>query len=560
MPLSAFSCVRELNSLKREFDDDALGRKLELLKHLERRRLKTATAVVQFHDILCFMRAWPNGSEILKITERILEGFAKRNDLRRFQIQLEGSGIAGTDISYRFFHPTAEWLAERWGDRLQIDWPKFENAASLENFLSIFGSYAETPALDEYDFGARVWIDRMKNPGETDAVFLIRSFRALHADSFLREKLYEDLDPPLRLLSGADTPSCSTEKFPVKRIIWQKEPIQNQRLDLKATLRSSSFKWHILGTRQARRAIDLTRGTMVTRLRDLDAFAYADPNDVRIANCGGGVQVVMMGVLPERRLLLESLYGYLLLKNGVPIGYGTGVGLFSSCEVAFNLFPAFRGSETALLYTLVLAVFRQLFDADTFMVDTYQLGHDNEEALHSGAWWFYANLGFMPRDPAALRLARSEMSRRKKRAGYRSSISALKSLSQYPVFLELMRKRHDVLGTLNLPAVGLAVTDLMARRFGSDRKGGARLCAVEVAHLLKAGSLKNVTAAERDAWEWWSPLVLVLGSVHRWPRKDQRALVEVIRAKGGRHESDFVPLFDGHQRLRKAVQRLAENG
>ena len=214
----------------------------------------------------------------------------------------------------------------------------------------------------------------------------------------------------------------------------------------------------------------------------------------------------------------------------------------------------------SLIYSLVLAIFRRLFDADTFMVDPYQLGQDNEEALHSGAWWFYANLGFMPLEPAALRLARTEMSRRRKRAGYRSSISALERLSQYPVFLELRRKRRGVLGTLNLAAVGLAVTDLMARRFGSDRKGGTRQCAMEVAHLLKAGSLNNTTADEREAWERWSPLVLALGSVHRWPRKDQRALVEVIRAKGGHHESDFVPLFDGHQRLRKGIQRMAESG
>ena len=400
----------------------------------------------------------------------------------------------------------------------------------------------------------------MKNPGETDAVFLIRSFKALHADSFLQEKLYEDLDPPLRLLPGADTPSRSTEKFPTKRITWQKEPIQNQRPDLKAAIRSSSFKMNKLGTGQARRAVELARGTMVARLRDLDAFAYANPNDVRIADCGEGVQVLLTGVLPKRRLLLESLYGFLLLKNGIPIGYGTGAGLFSSCEVAFNLFPAFRGGETALIYSLVLAIFRRLFDADTFMVDPYQLGQDNEEALHSGAWWFYANLGFMPLEPAALRLARTEMSRRRKRAGYRSSISALERLSQYPVFLELRRKRRGVLGTLNLAAVGLAVTDLMARRFGSDRKGGTRQCAMEVAHLLKAGSLNNTTADEREAWERWSPLVLALGSVHSWPRKDQRALVEVIRAKGGHHESNFVPLFDGHQRLRKGIQRMAESG
>jgi hypothetical protein len=100
----------------------------------------------------------------------------------------------------------------------------------------------------------------------------------------------------------------------------------------------------------------------------------------------------------------------------------------------------------------------------------------------------------------------------------------------------------------------------MASRFGSDRKSGSWECAEEVAHLLKAGPLKKMTPAGRESWERWGPLVLALGSVHRWPRKDQRALIEVIRAKGGRTESDFVPLFDGHQRLRKAVLRLAEKG
>ncbi len=45
MPSSALTYLSELNSLKREFDNDALGRKIELLRHLERRRLKTADEV-----------------------------------------------------------------------------------------------------------------------------------------------------------------------------------------------------------------------------------------------------------------------------------------------------------------------------------------------------------------------------------------------------------------------------------------------------------------------------------------------------------------------------------
>ena len=46
--------------------------------------------------------------------------------------------------------------------------------------------------------------------------------------------------------------------------------------------------------------------------------------------------------------------------------------------------------------------------------------------------------------------------------------------------------------------------------------------------------------------------------VERWSASNKRALVRVVRAKGGRRESDFVRLFDRHRRLRAAVLRLAE--
>ena len=43
----------------------------------------------------------------------------------------------------------------------------------------------------------------------------------------------------------------------------------------------------------------------------------------------------------------------------------------------------------------------------------------------------------------------------------------------------------------------------------------------------------------------------------RWSAGEKRALAEVVRAKGGRRESDFVLRFDRHRRLREALRRLA---
>jgi hypothetical protein len=51
--------------------------------------------------------------------------------------------------------------------------------------------------------------------------------------------------------------------------------------------------------------------------------------------------------------------------------------------------------------------------------------------------------------------------------------------------------------------------------------------------------------------------VAILPGLDGWSRAEKRALVDVVLAKGGRRESDYVALFDAHRKLRAAVRRLA---
>ncbi len=304
--------------------------------------------------------------------------------------------------------------------------------------------------------------------------------------------------------------------------------------------------------------VDLARTTMATRSRDLDAFAYADANDVRLVDCGGGLQLAYIGMVAQRRLLLETLYGFLALKNGVPVGYGTTAVLFESAEVAFTIFDTFRAAEAASIYARVLGTARHLFGADTFVIDPYQLGQDNDDAVRSGAWWFYQKMGYRPRDAAAQRIMRRELRRMKANPRHRSSEATLKKLAASEVFLSLGKQRDDVLGVLPLANVGLCVTRYLADRFGADRAGATKDCSEEVRTLLGVRTLQGFTAGERLAWQRWAPLIMILPGVKSWPRASKRALVEVVRAKGGRRESDYAHLFNRHRRLRRAIRTLAE--
>lgn len=548
----------ELEARKATFGGDAARRKLELLECLEVSRLETARQVRRLHEALCFLRAYPDDAALLGQVEEMLAGFDQRPDLRRHRKALANSGIAGTAIHIPFFAQAAIWLAERWGDRLSIDWKELKETDGLEPYLERFALFCETLGLDELSLSMREWIEHMKGPSETDAAFLVRRFRALRLDPRLHEMLYDAIDPPFVLAPGPDTPARTRLKFRHATVHWQTGPLQRERPSLAEELERPPLSVRAATRAEARELIHLARSMMVSMDRDLDVFSYASHEDVRLVDCGLNLVFAFIGFTPDRRLMLEALYGFVVLKNGVPLGYGTVATLFGSSELAYNISETFRGAEGAHVFGRLVACARHLFGSDAFNLAPYQIGDDNPEAVKSGAWWFYQKLGFRARDAGVLRLMRRELRLMRGKPSHRSSARTLRELAAEPVFFHAAVKRDDVLGLLPLGNVGLHVTRFLAGRYGSDRERAERELAARAARLLGLRSLGRLPAGERLAWRRWAPFVCSLPGIERWSAADRAALAAVVRAKGGARESDFVARFDRHRRLRRAVRRLAE--
>ena len=550
--------LRALESIRQTYGAAAEQRKLALLRALERARLRSPRAVHRLHEALCFLRAYPDGPALLAQVERMLDSFAQRADLRTHAEALQDSGIAGTPIVYSFFTSTAQWLAERWPDRLTVEWRDVEKADLLERALHLLVLDAEVPAIDEWSFPLEEWIDRLKGPTETAASFLIRRLGALNATAEIRQLLFEEIGLSIRLAPGPDTPSRTHARLPVRRIHWQRAPLSGARPDLCTDVQRPPRSVRPVSRAEGQRLIDRAREAMVTRSRDLDVFAYGDAADVRLVDCGDGLAFAVIGAIPERRLLLEAVYGFLTLKNGVPVGYVLNSALYGSAEIAYNVFDTYRGAEAAPIYGRVLATVRHLFGADTFTIYPYQLGgQGNDEGLASGAWWFYQKLGFRARDAEVLALMNDELARIRRSPKHRSSLATLRVLGEQNVYLHCARRREDVIGILPLANIGLAVAARMARRFGADRERARATSLREAAARLGVRAFRERTAGERLAWDRWAPLVAILPGVERWSVSEKRALVEVIRAKGGRRESEFVRRFDAHAPLRRAIRQLA---
>ncbi|MBK7471022.1 MAG: hypothetical protein IPI73_10780 [Betaproteobacteria bacterium] len=551
--------IPALTALQRSKDRHGEGRavaKLALLRVLARTRLRTAAEVLRLHEALCFLRAYPDDAAVLAMVERMLGHFHLRADLRQHRDELADSGIAGTAIRYRFFWATARWFAERWPGLFKLDRDSDETGRKIAAALPLLLSPAEAAALRQLDLPGFAAIDRIrKGAGKaaSDATFWVRLIETMPGDTFTRQDFHDRIDAAYVLHPGAGTPARTHAWCAAAPAAFQTAPLNRGRPDLRAEMRRPPRAVRPVSAHEGGAIVELARAAMVTRGRDLDAFAYGDARDVRIVDDGPGFGFALIGTIPERRTLIPAIYGYLALRNGVPVGYGEMFPIGRFASITFNVFETFRGGEAARILARMLAVAHHVFGAGSFSLEPYQLGHDNDEAIASGAWWFYYKLGFRPLAAATRRVLRAELQRVKKQPSHRSSPATLRKLAAGPMLFDHDPKR--VPGLPPLAAIGLRVADVLAARERSagDRERALVVCMRDAMQLAGLRTARGMSEAERRAWRRWSPLLLAIPDVAQWTPAERRALAPLIRAKAGRRESDYAALFAAHPKLQQAL-------
>jgi hypothetical protein len=548
----ATSSLRELERRKDRFDAESARIKLQRLRELARTRLPRADQVRRLHEVLCFMRAYPDNADVLRQVDSMLDGYDRRHDLRAHRDALAYSGIAGTALWFPFFFPTALWLAQRWPTRLLLERADTVADESIAGLLPALLTPVEAHGLRESKLGGYDALDAVRG-AETDATFLVRCVAALPADERTREAYYDAINPSCLLLAGPDTPSRTRARFAVPRPAWQRGPLRRARPDLAAEIRRAPRGVRRATRTEAAALVALAREAMVTRQRDLDAFAYANEHDVWWIEDDGGLAFALIGMRIERRPVVPAIYGGLTLQNGVPVGYHQSDLTGQSAAVSFNTFETFRGGEAAHAFARLLATLAHMFGTRSFSIEPYQRGKGNEEGLASGAWWFYAKLGFRPRARSGGELARQEFALVERSPGRRTPPATLHALAAHHLFFDLDRKRPAPLVT---PAgVGLAAARHLTKLAGSDRAAAVAQANAAALRVCGLRSLDGFSAAERNAWEAWAPVLSMLRS-SPWTRDERAALVRLVRAKAAASERDYAMEFAGLPRLAAALARL----
>jgi hypothetical protein len=539
--------VDRLEEWKRRFGDPETPQLERLLAAIARHRFTDPGSLIRLHETLLFLRAYPRNPEVARLADAILFSFAGRiADLRASAFEdPEVSGIAGTSFSAVFSYEVARRLSRRYLRSLEIDWAAYDQPERLGPVVRRFIPLLEEDWPVEANVPYRDWIRAARGQRGSDLNWLLERFERLPLTASTQADLYDSLQ--LLLLWQLDNAPTTRSRLrlPVRKLYCHDTPLlQRGEISLWRELESPPLPLTRLTTSESERILDLILDTSAMRYRELHGFTHPDTRRVFRADAGRGVEVFLFGVPPEWRLPLRAYHAAGFFKNGVPAGYIEVLSLFERAEVGFNLYYTFRDGESAWLYARLLRLLRQVLGVNCFSVDPYQVGYNNQEAIDSGAFWFYRKLGFRPLDAGVERLMEMEERRIRERPGYRTPGPRLKKLANG--YLLLARQREwDNFRVRNL---GFAVQRRMAGRFGGDAAKMRRSASLQVARALGVESAHDLT------------LVLsLIPDLNRWTREEKLAVADILRAKENGQESRYLRLMQRHARMRAAFLKLGSS-
>jgi len=553
--------LARLEQEKTDFSRGNAGRIARLLATLGGSKFYDPRKLIRFHDALLFLRAYPHNAAVLRQAERLLGTFVTRveslraagADMSVFDPE-QVSGIAGTTMQDTWNYDVVRWLARRFPRNVAIDWADYDLESRLANTLPRFMPLLSDDADVEADVPFAEWL-RAASGRRGVLPWLLDQLERLPLSGREKAELYNSLALTVKWDVGNLRASRTRNWRAVRPVFYHQAPlIRRSEVSLAQEL-ASPLAIRRLSRREGERVMDLIREIMLVRYRELYGTSLGDPASVVEARPGRGTQIYLWGLAPERRLPLRAYLAGFTLKNGVPINYIEGISLFEWMEVGFNTFYAYRDGESAWHYAQALRFLSQLHGVRCISVYPYQLGDGNEEAIASGAFWFYRKLGFRPGRPDVRRLLAGEEKKIASLHGYRTPAATLRKLAVGHVFYELPGAEAGARDAFRTRNIGFRVNRYMADRFGGDAEKMRTITSARLARALgmNAGGLSGT---ERTALESFAAVLALVPDFPRWPADQKRKLTAIIRAKAAPDEARYIRLLQSHSRLRAAMLRL----
>jgi hypothetical protein len=494
MSAPAYSPFQLLQSALPDYAPEGTRRKLQLLGECSRAALNGARRLQEYHDTLLFLLSYADNHAVYERAEnemhRLTSAIKRKRSLTE---QLTGSGIAGTVIQGAYSLTLITWLLREFSDLSLHSFD--EGGVHPKEVLKFNLPEAEFELLADEKLNPVKWLEKASGTKNRNKIlqWLVNSFGEMTCPALIKEQLFESLKLFVEIAPPGSSSqtlfSRSYNSLHVTKHFYHSDGIV-KRFDEAGIINKKLPPEKKLSNKERGEIIKTSRVALCLLNRETDPVTYCDNSHIKYFELERGLSIALFSMDKERRMPLESYIGFMMFKNGYPMAYG-GAWLFGKRSlIGINIFEAFRGGESAMVFAQLLRCYHMAFGADYFEVEPYQFGKNNPEGIQSGAFWFYYRFGFKPCDSDLYDLSLRESEKIKSIKGYRSPAEILKQFTKSNLFAHFG-------GANAVPLNPSALSKFITHKINTSFSGDRRLAQEQA--VIKLKNEKIITGKESES-------------------------------------------------------------
>jgi hypothetical protein len=536
--------VKQLQALSHNYGLDASVQKLSLLKGLAACKIDKTAVIKIYHDVLLFIKAYPDNNRVLTMAvaelERVTDAVKKimNGNNYRDQYSLSNSGIAGTVLIAQYSYAVTKWLTDNFPASVSFESSAVDNEAGTAVLHTLIPNVEYYYATQE-NYSLQKRINKLFG-GDRN---VLKNIIDLFANAGNNGKVTDALYDSLKIFTEWKLENLFYSRGFISSIS-QKIFFHHKLEKLFAPgkiINNPGFNIIALSTEQKKHLVNIAKASLAFYCRETDPVSYADENELKLFSFNRGITIALFSMRQERRLSIESYIGYMAFKNAIPVAYGGGWIFGERCKIGLNIFPPFRGGESAFIFAQVLRLYHHYFNIQRFVIKPYQFGKGNTEGLRSGAFWFYYKSGFLPVDSVIAETAEKEYKNRRHLSG-----AMLKQFTKSNMELVL----HPAMpGDFDAALISKEITKHINSKFNGDRIVALSQSLKELKHITGIKNFSTYNKYEQVHLQQISLIVSLLPQIKQWKEKEKHQLLRLILSKSHPDERTYILQVQKHKRF-----------
>jgi hypothetical protein len=516
--LSFATCRKRLHERINRFDAESRALRHQDLQRLIDGPVVPGKALLTLLYDLLFTIAYPADKTTLRLAERLLRkicGILRKHPGIRHTRHVN-TGLPYARIVTRFSHDGLHALLDQ-PRNVHVDLHDIQGATIADLLQHTLP--APERGYAQSGLTGLALLDDLGVPPDARVSWLVHEAAKLGSMPGVKDHLFDQLGLYVSLTPLRDPFTLAYNRIPAQELFYHADRLR--RFDTRELAHTPMPHAVELSDAERDELIGVIRNAMALLARETDPSTYLDPGSLRLYRLDRGLSIAFFTMHAERQLPYESYVGYTVFKNGLPVSYG-GAWIFGDrAQFGINIFPPYRGGESAYVMGQLLRGYLQLFHIHHVEIDPYQFGLDNPEGIATGAFWFYYRFGFRPMDEKLCRRADTTFAKMNSDPAFTCPVSTLEAFTGSPLAMSF-----DPPASIPVTDVIEGVSAMIRTRFR-----GNRVSAVAECRAALADRLGDAASANTLAYPAFTEMALWAASANLYDADDLRVWPEVIRLR-----------------------------